>query len=455
MAKIRVFIVDDSPEWRTIIRRKIMFQEAFSLVGTASSSDEAITRIPYATPDIILMDVEMNGNISAGADTISALIEKGVSAKFIIITNCNRKDVILDAFRGGASDFIAKDHLEALPDLIQNIFHRITPTEILAQEHRKLLFKMARQSQLEILSDAEKEVWSCLENGMARPEISEMLHRSENTIKTQISSILHKFGVKNRKEAMKKVYKAVREYYKKIGQGEIFQPSQKKTNVLLSIQREIKETRDLMENYVEKALRTEVRDYTPVVERLSNSQTIATLRYVLEHNIEQANMADQLKRHIFYGTRDLPQLNNLTMKELIQKNKGTIIGECGDNDATWVRIIHAILGLNTEQAELSLMFYECFFQGKQFNITNAKEEIGDMFWYAAIAIDVLKTTIQEIMAMNISKLAKRYPDLFNEHNAVNRTLEAEFNAMDVAPGAIRECDKGHYEDCEEWGAKKD
>ena len=90
-----------------------------------------------------------------------------------------------------------------------------------------------------------------------------------------------------------------------------------------------------------------------------------------------------------------------------------------------IRLLHGSLGLVTEAAELADMLKKHIFYGKALDFPNAKEEIGDSMWYVGLIIDVLNTTFNEVLTINIAKLAKRYPEKFTEYAAINRDLEAE------------------------------
>jgi NTP pyrophosphatase (non-canonical NTP hydrolase) len=90
-----------------------------------------------------------------------------------------------------------------------------------------------------------------------------------------------------------------------------------------------------------------------------------------------------------------------------------------------IRLLHAAMGLCTESGEFMDMLKKHIFYGRKLDLVNAKEEIGDSMWYVAIAIDVLKTSLDEVMTVNIDKLKERYPEKFTEFHAENRNLETE------------------------------
>lgn len=94
-------------------------------------------------------------------------------------------------------------------------------------------------------------------------------------------------------------------------------------------------------------------------------------------------------------------------------------------DPTTIRLLHAAIGLATESGELLDMLKKHIFYGRPIDRVNAVEELGDSQWYVGLAIDVLHTTMNEILTTNIDKLRLRYPEKFSEADAVGRDIGAE------------------------------
>lgn len=94
---------------------------------------------------------------------------------------------------------------------------------------------------------------------------------------------------------------------------------------------------------------------------------------------------------------------------------------------TKMRLMHALIGINTENGELQDQFKKHIFYGKELDVVNLKEELGDLFWYLALACDELNLSFEEIWEKNIAKLKLRYSKAgkFNETQALGRDLEAE------------------------------
>lgn len=90
-----------------------------------------------------------------------------------------------------------------------------------------------------------------------------------------------------------------------------------------------------------------------------------------------------------------------------------------------MRLLHAAMGLCTESGEFMDMMKKHILYGKPIDNVNLKEELGDLEWYVALAIDELNTTFGIIFETNITKLRARYPNKFTEEAALHRDLEKE------------------------------
>jgi len=94
------------------------------------------------------------------------------------------------------------------------------------------------------------------------------------------------------------------------------------------------------------------------------------------------------------------------------------------NDGT-KRLLHAGIGLSTEAGEFLDALKKHIFYGKELDRVNLKEEMGDLFWYLAIACDELDVEFEPLMETNIAKLKARYGEKFSEQRAENRDLGTE------------------------------
>lgn len=94
------------------------------------------------------------------------------------------------------------------------------------------------------------------------------------------------------------------------------------------------------------------------------------------------------------------------------------------------RILHAAIGCVTESGEMLDAVKKQIFYGKDLDVTNVKEEAGDLLWYLAILFDELGTSFEEEMGRVINKLKTRFPDKFTELDAFDRDLVKERGVLE-------------------------
>lgn len=141
---------------------------------------------------------------------------------------------------------------------------------------------------------------------------------------------------------------------------------------------------------------------------------------------------DEIKKALFYGKsyshliegRRL-NCNNLQLHNL------------SDNVDKGIDLLHAIIGKATEAGELLEALYKSTIDNHPIDRTNVMEEIGDGFWYDAIAltaIDEHDSGFEQCAALNNAKLRKRFPNKFTETDAINRDLPAERKVLETDIG---------------------
>jgi len=186
------------------------------------------------------------------------------------------------------------------------------------------------------------------------------------------------------------------------------------------------------EEYVKNALNTEPQDYNPIVERMKDPSLLWELLDCFETMKDVGDRLDVIKRAIYYGKphdfddySDEKDDDNLFfgLTHKLIKNQLQTISE-NTIDVEFARLVHAALGLSTEAAE----FIEALIDrinGKELDLVNLSEELGDVCWYVAIGSDTVKVPLSDIQNTNIDKLKARFPEKFTEDNALNRDLEKE------------------------------
>lgn len=95
-----------------------------------------------------------------------------------------------------------------------------------------------------------------------------------------------------------------------------------------------------------------------------------------------------------------------------------------------MNLLHAAMGIGTEAGELLDAFKRKIFYGKELDVVNIKEEVGDIMWYVAILLRELDLDFEDILQLNIDKLKARFPEKFTEHHALNRDLDTERSILE-------------------------
>lgn len=129
--------------------------------------------------------------------------------------------------------------------------------------------------------------------------------------------------------------------------------------------------------------------------------------------------------------QDLAERTSATADEATILNVFNRLGAPHSSELTKkLRLLHAFFGLATESGELMDALKKHLFYGKNLDERNIREELGDLLWYVAEAMNALDVRFDDLLGDNIEKLRKRYPDMFTEDKALNRDTEAEIEHYD-------------------------
>ena len=204
MSRIRVLIVDDQPLARAGFRSVLEATGQIDVVGEAATGGEALTQARQHNPDVVLMDVRM-----PGMDGIEATRQMP-RQKVLILTTFGLDEYIIEALRAGASGFLLKDApIEELVRAVRAV--AAGDAQLSPGVTKRLLDQVARrlpppvehdQGALAQLTNREAEVLRLIAAGMSNAEIGQALVVSEPTVKTHVSSVLQKLGLRDRVQAV-------------------------------------------------------------------------------------------------------------------------------------------------------------------------------------------------------------------------------------------------------------
>jgi DNA-binding NarL/FixJ family response regulator len=204
VTKLRVVIADDQPMMRAGFKAVLEASGDIEVVAEASNGEEAVDAATALAPDVVLMDIRM-----PGMDGIEAT-RRLPRQRVLILTTFGLDQYIIEALRAGASGFLLKDAptqevvaaVRAVADGDAVLSAAVT-RQLLDQVARRLPAPVSRHAaDLELLTEREHEVLRMLANGLSNAEIAAALVLSEATVKSHVSRLLGKLGLRDRVQAV-------------------------------------------------------------------------------------------------------------------------------------------------------------------------------------------------------------------------------------------------------------
>jgi DNA-binding NarL/FixJ family response regulator len=208
---IRVLLADDQALVRSGFRMILDSRDDVEVVGEAEDGIAAVALTTELAPDVILMDVRMPK--LDGVEATRRVVGSGSQARILILTTFDLDEYVYEAIRAGASGFLLKDVQPVeLVDAIRvvaagNALLGTTVTKRLLERFTDGAPKTSAPT-LDGLTEREREILALMASGLSNIEIADRLVVGETTVKTHVSSILRKLGVRDRVQAVIVAYDA-------------------------------------------------------------------------------------------------------------------------------------------------------------------------------------------------------------------------------------------------------
>ncbi|MFC5401880.1 response regulator [Cohnella soli] len=181
---IKVMLVEDDPFWRDTFATDLDKESDLRVVAAAATKQEALQAAKMTQVDVALMDINLTENQLDGLEiTKELMLLTDFRIKIIMLTSLTDKEVIIKAFQNGAVNYINKSNFG---DIVGAIRAAVTEQSSI---HPDAATAMREEIRLMLLTPSERQVHDLKEKGYNRTQISEVLHKSLNTIKTQVRSI--------------------------------------------------------------------------------------------------------------------------------------------------------------------------------------------------------------------------------------------------------------------------
>jgi DNA-binding NarL/FixJ family response regulator len=210
VSTLRLLIADDQPLMRAGFRAVLEATGEMEVVGEAADGEQAVELARRLRPDVVLMDIRM-----PVLDGIEATRRLG-GHRVLILTTFGLDEYIIEALRAGASGFILKDVPTA--ELVHAVRVIAAGDALLSPAvTRRLLDRVGRRlpasatsasDALAELTEREREVFELLARGLSNAEIAEALTVGDATVKTHVSNVLTKLGLRDRVQAVVLAYES-------------------------------------------------------------------------------------------------------------------------------------------------------------------------------------------------------------------------------------------------------
>jgi DNA-binding NarL/FixJ family response regulator len=211
---IGVLLADDQAMVRVGFRMILESEPDIDVVGEAATGEQATAATRRLAPDVVLMDIQMPDGDGLLA-TRNITEDTQLHSRVVILTTFERDEYIIEALQAGASGFLLKN---APPEELVHAVRVVAAGDSLLAPSvtRRVIEQFARRpsaqanlsAQLDALTQREREVLVMLARGMSNAELAGELFVSEGTIKTHVSNLLAKLGLRDRVQAVVLAYES-------------------------------------------------------------------------------------------------------------------------------------------------------------------------------------------------------------------------------------------------------
>ena len=208
---IRVLVVDDQAMVRAGFRMLLGGEPDIEVVAEASNGRDAVAQAARMRPDVILMDIRMPE--LDGLEATRRILASDTTARILVLTTFDLDEYVFEALRAGASGFVLKD--DPPEQLIAAVRTVAAGEALLSPAVTKRVirrFSTARRRPappgLSELTSRELEVFELITRGLSNAEVGQQLYISDTTVKTHVTRLLHKLGVRDRAQAIVLAYQS-------------------------------------------------------------------------------------------------------------------------------------------------------------------------------------------------------------------------------------------------------
>jgi DNA-binding NarL/FixJ family response regulator len=208
---IRVLVADDQSMIRAGFRMLLKNEDGIEVVAEAEDGLEAVEKAARYTPDVVLMDIRMPK--LDGLEATRRILAADQSVRVLILTTFDLDEYIYEALRAGASGFVLKDDP---PEQLIAAIRTVAAGDALLSPAvtRRVIDEFTQRPRreapkgLDELTDRELEIFRLIAKGLSNAEIGKQLFISETTVKTHVTHLFQKLGLRDRVQAVVLAYRS-------------------------------------------------------------------------------------------------------------------------------------------------------------------------------------------------------------------------------------------------------
>ena len=202
MAKLRVLLVDDHEVVRQGVKALLEAQDTVKVVGEAGTASDAVRRVGYDSPDVVVMDVRLPDG--SGVDACREIRSRFPDVKVLMLTSYADEEALVSAIMAGAAGYVLKqirgtELLTAVKRVAAG--ESLLDPSITGKVLERLRTPSEEDERLSRLTPQERRILALIADGMTNRQIATEMHLAEKTIKNYVSNLLAKLGMQRRTEA--------------------------------------------------------------------------------------------------------------------------------------------------------------------------------------------------------------------------------------------------------------
>jgi DNA-binding NarL/FixJ family response regulator len=210
---IRVVLVDDQSMIRTGLRMVLAAEPDIAVVGEAGDGASGVRVVTELEPDVVLLDVRMPG--MDGLEAARRILSAGLSTRVVVLTTFDEDEYVTAALRAGVSGFLLKvappeDLVAAVRTVAagQGLLDPAVTLRVIRSFAGAPAPDPERAAALAQLTERETDVLALVAAGLSNAEIAARLYLGEATVKTHVSRVLLKLGLRDRVQAVAFAYES-------------------------------------------------------------------------------------------------------------------------------------------------------------------------------------------------------------------------------------------------------